>query len=381
MIKNWGLSSHGFKAKTFEVIKDELETELRKTVDPNLRFTPDTIAGQITAIVANQTRQVWEMGVGVFASLDTNMAHGRALDALCALTGTYRRRAEHSRIPALLRLKGGAHLPKGSMAAVSTNTNARFKTVSEIKNDSPDEAVFETEMIADEVGSVYAKATSEWRILTPQADWLGITNTKDAILGRLDESDEELRLRRIKELRSPGSATHDAICAHLLAIHGVQSVHIEEGVNSFTAYVMGGDELQICQSLYRYKPLGVSTNGTVSHTVEASNGQIFKVNFSRPLLIPLSLHINLRVKERLSSDELVGLKTKILDYTQNHIKLGDEPYPSRLYPILFSHPKVLDAMSISLRRIGSSDTELNGIKAHELACFEHNQIFIEQVVA
>ena len=379
MEDSWGLSGYGFKAKDFQVIKEELESELKKSVDPNLRFTPDTIAGQLTAIVANQTRQLWEMGAGLFASLDTNMAHGRALDALCSLTGTYRRRAECSRIQALVRLAGNATLPKGAIAALSNDANARFRTLSEIKNDSPKEAILEVEMLADEVGPIHAKAASTWNILTPQAEWLGITNAKDAILGRLDESDEELRLRRISELRAPGSATRDSLCSHLSALDGVQSVYIEEGTHSFTAYVMGGDEIEICRALWRHKPLGVSTSGTISHMVKASNDQEFQISFSRPLLIPLSLHINLRVKASLSHDELATLKNKIINYTQEHIKLGDDPYPSRLYPILFSEPKILDAMSITLRRVGSQELILNAIKANELVTFDIEQIFIEQV--
>lgn len=182
-----GLTKYGFKVKKFDQVKDELENELRKSVDPNLRFTPDTIAGQITGIVANQISQVWEMGAGLFSSLDANTAHGRALDALCALTGTYRRRAKCSRVRVQVRLKGGAQLPKGSIATLSHNANARFRTTSEVNNDSSAEAVKEVDMLADEFGPIYAKATSEWSILTPHADWLGITNFKDAILGRFDD--------------------------------------------------------------------------------------------------------------------------------------------------------------------------------------------------
>ncbi len=88
----WGLTKHGFKAKDLDAIKNELESALQKQVDPTLNFGDGTVAGQLTAIVANQIRQVWEMAADLFTSLDANTAKGRSLEALCALTGTHRRR-------------------------------------------------------------------------------------------------------------------------------------------------------------------------------------------------------------------------------------------------------------------------------------------------
>jgi uncharacterized phage protein gp47/JayE len=381
MKEAFGLSPYGFKAKDFTSIKSELESALQKEVDPSLRCSPDTIAGQIIAIVAYQCRQVWEMGAGLYSSLDANAASGRALDALCSLTGTYRRQAKHSRVKILVRLAPGASVPKDSMATSSQNLNARFRTLEEIKNDSPEEALLETEMHADEAGPVYAKAASIDHIINPQAGWLGINNPKEAILGQHEESDDSLRLRRLRELRASGSSTREALKSHLGALNGVQAVHIEEGLHSFNAYVMGGDEQEICQALWLNKPLGVTTTGSISHPVIASNGQNFTMSFSRPTIIALSLHIKLRLRYKLDELEQSALKGKIMDYLYANTKLGEDPYPSRLYPVLFSEPKVLDALSINLSLQDSHEPPPRDFKAHELASFDVNQIIIEQVVA
>ena len=63
----WGLSTQGFKTKDLHTIKRELTESLQQNIDPSLSCGPDTVAGQIVAIVANQTRQVWEMGAGILA--------------------------------------------------------------------------------------------------------------------------------------------------------------------------------------------------------------------------------------------------------------------------------------------------------------------------
>ena len=89
----------------------------------------------------------------------------------------------------------------------------------------------------------------------------------------------------------------------------------------------------------------------------------------------------MRLKAKLDELELAALKSKIIDYTYHNIKLGDDPYPSRLYPVLFSEPKILDAISINLRRVGSLEPLPKDFKGYELASFDSAQIFIEQVVA
>ena len=95
MAQAFGLSPEGFKAKTLTHIKSELEAELLAKVDPTLLFDADTIAGTITAIVANQACQVWESLSGLYHSLQPETATGRALDALCSLSGTYRKSAAY----------------------------------------------------------------------------------------------------------------------------------------------------------------------------------------------------------------------------------------------------------------------------------------------
>ena len=242
------------------------------------------------------------------------------------------------------------------------------------------EAFLEVDMLADEVGPVFAKAGSVNHIVTPHAGWLGVTNPKDATIGCFDETDDALRVRRLSELRSSAASTREALISHLGALNGVQAVHIDEGVHNFTAYVMGGDEQEICQTLWLKKPLGVATLGSINHPVTASNGQIFSVSFSRPTLIPLSLHIELRVKSMLVNNEIVALQRKIIEYLYANIKLGDDPYPSRLYAILFDEPKILDTLSIKLGRVGSTEPVPNDIKPHELASFDIGQIFIHSVV-
>lgn len=375
----WGLQTVGFKPKTSSAIKEEIEQEFKKSVDTHLRFTPDTIAGMLTGIIANQTRQVWEMAAGLYTSFDSNTASGRALDALCALTGTYRKQAAPSRAVILATLEAGATLPKGTIVADPNNAKAQFITQKEIKNDEAQTKAKEIEVVADENGPILVEAGKLTKIVTLQTGLLSVNNPKDAILGRHTERDEDLRLRRIEELSALGSSTHGAMSARLLKVKDVEAVHIEEGTHDFCAYVMGGDELDIAETIWQHKPLGIHTFGTISKAITASNGQIKTIKFSRPTVIELSLHLNLKVKQKFDTDELAKLQAAIAKFCKEKFNLGDVPYPSQIFPVLFAQDKLLDVLSIQLRLNNSVDAVPKIIKPHELIRIISNNIHIEQI--
>src|SRR5690606_38558006 len=114
MSQSFGLLASGFKPKSFHEIKEEVEKTLTSEVDPYLHFGPGCVASVLVSIIANQSRQVWEALAGLYHSLQPDTAQGRALDALCSLTGTYRRKASYSHAKAMLSLNANTTLPAGS---------------------------------------------------------------------------------------------------------------------------------------------------------------------------------------------------------------------------------------------------------------------------
>lgn len=377
---NWGLLPFGFRPKTFHAIKEEIEDELKKTVDPHLRFAPDTVAGQITGIVANQIRQVWETTAGLYASLDSNTASGRALDALCALSGTYRRQASPSRAMIQATLAALASLPKGILVADETNANAQFRTQASIDNDADEEKSFPVEVVALENGPIHIKAGKLTKIVTPHAGLISVNNPEEALPGCLTESDADLRLRRIKELGAQGSATQGAIAARLLKLRGVEAVHIEEQDHGFSAYVLGGDEQEIAYTIWQHKPLGIHTYGEIKKEITASNGQKKLIRFNRPKAFELSLHLNLRVKHNFGHQKLIELKADIVKYCKEKFSFGHVPYTAQIYPVLFAHEKILDVISIQFRRNGSEEDVPRVVSPHEVLSIADDDIHIEQVL-
>jgi uncharacterized phage protein gp47/JayE len=375
MLPTWGLSKIGFKQKDLSTIKDELEDALRREVDPTLHFSSGSIAGILTGIVANQACQVWESLSGLYNSLQPDAATGRSLDALCSLTGTYRRKASFSKAKAMVKLGKHTSLPRGSR--IMTVGGHFFKTTSEVTNNSNDEATKEADFIAESVGPNIAHNDSIATIMTLITGWLSVSIINTYEVGQIDETDDELRIRRIRELRAVGSSTLDSMRSRLGGLYGVEAVYIKEGEHSFEVVIKGGNELEIAQTIWACKPLGVRSTGSITQTVEDSIKQERLVKFSRPTLIHLTLHANIKVKSQFDDN---AIKTTLADFARKCFSLGAEVYPSRFFATLLAHTEVLDVITLQLRDRSSGNIAPTEIKKDEIASLSFTDIYIQQIV-
>ncbi|MCA9507909.1 MAG: baseplate J/gp47 family protein [Myxococcales bacterium] len=371
----FGLTSKGFKAKDFNTIKEEIEQEMRRTIDPSLHCGPTSIAGQITAIVALQARQVWESASGLYHSLQPHSASGHALDSLCSLTGVYRRMPRYTKACVTLEFDSQASLPAGT--TIKSIDGFIFKLENEIKNESQNPALLEAIFIAQGAGEVLIHKNTQANILNPVVGWNKATFKEGIEIGALKEEDASLRLRRQSSLKSSGSSTKDSIRARLLMLPDVEEVHIKEDKGSFETFIKGGKDDDIAQTLWQCKPIGVQTVGGTTCLVKDSLKQSRQINFSRPEIIELSLLAIISVSRLLDDSELNELKTDILTHAQKHFKLGAEIYSSRFYGILLSQHKVLDVKQLNVIEIPNR-TLRSEFKEHQIATLEFNNITITQ---
>jgi uncharacterized phage protein gp47/JayE len=378
MAATFGLSDKGFRGKDLLTIKDELEAKLRAEVDPTLRFGPDSIAGLITGIVGHQASQVWEALSGLYHSLQPETATGRALDALCSLTGTYRKNATFSKAIAVMTLDGKAKVPKDSR--IQSLSGHFFRVTKEVNNTATTKMDLEADLIAEEVGPIIAHPKTEAKIMTPASGWSKAVFKNTYETGYLDESDTELRLRRITDLKAIGSSTVDAIRSRLQQLPHVEAVHIKESSRSFETIIKGGKDKDIATTIWQCKPLGVETAGAIEFTVKDSLEAQRKIRFSRPIEIPLTLHANIKVRRQLNADELNALKSALVDCGKQHFALGAEVYASRFFKSFLEKDLVLDVITLQLRDRASSKAAPTEIKPEQIASLSFNDIYIEQIV-
>ncbi len=161
------------------------------------------------------------------------------------------------------------------------------------------------DFVAVDKGFIPLPAETLTTIQTPISGWNSITNAESGLTGRNRETDTELRLRRKESVRLGGAGTVEAIRARLLNVPGVTAVSITENTDlvvvdgipgkSFQALVLGGDDQDIGDTIWKAKPAGIKAFGNVDVTVVDSTDKEQLVSFSRP--VNLYIYVNVEITE------------------------------------------------------------------------------------
>ena len=153
-------------------------------------------------------------------------------------------------------------------------------------------------------GPIVAVAGDLTDIVTPVGGLNSARNIADASLGKLDDTNEELRLRREAELRGQSKSPTDAVRAALLKVDGVTSCDVFTNLtnvvngdgmppHSLEALVLGGDDQDIWDALWANVAGGIVTTGTEVGTTLDSQGTSQPEAFSRPIATSIFVDLTL----------------------------------------------------------------------------------------
>ena len=205
----------------------------------------------------------------------------------------------------------------------------------------------------DDFGAVSVPALSLDTIATPVSGWLGIYQPVAGTAGTDTETDTELRLRRLKGLRS-GTATEDAIYNAVYRVEGVTLATVTSNrsdvvdadgrdPHSFEVVVEGGDKNAIAQAIWNTSPAGIksfgSFTGTDIPTAVGADGKTHEVNFSVPT--PLYAWVEVTVTsanlEEVSPDDLISaIKEAVTSWGNTNMGLGDNLILQKFYGPVFT---------------------------------------------
>lgn len=271
----FGLTLTGFVPKSFAVIREEINADIRAFAGASIDLSDNSIEGQIVAIVSERYDELWQLAQAIYSADDPDAATGVALEDVCALTGTTREEATRSRVALTLVGDTATVIAVGSRVATAS-TDKEFETLSvatlatltpwaattayvigarrhnagrsyvctvagtsagaggPITNGlaivdgtvtwrylGEGIAVADTNADALELGPVVAVSGDIRDIVTPVSGWRSVVNLLDATVGRALEADADLRVRREVELAEGGAATAEAIRNAILDLPGV----------------------------------------------------------------------------------------------------------------------------------------------------------------
>lgn len=206
---------------------------------------------------------------------------------------------------------------------------------------------------SDTLGAIAVPIGSLNTIYTPVLSWKAITNLTIGNIGRDTESDIALRARRNLSLQISGSGTKEAVRSRLLAISSVTSVQVLENdtdvtdVNnlpphSLSAIILGGEDIDIANTLWLAKPGGIQLYGNTNVTIVDSQGQDQIVYFSRAINQYIFVSIAITTSEAFIADSVNTIKQDIVSALMSQAVGQDVIYQS-LYQYIYKQVGIVSA--------------------------------------
>jgi uncharacterized phage protein gp47/JayE len=348
---DYGVTPTGFVPKPLTDIKAEMEADLKANISKGVNLETVSPTGQIVGTIAGQIAKVWEMGEGVYHAGQIDSS-GYSLKAVAALTGTLADAGEPSTVAVLLNLDAGATVAADSRIQVEDRPDAVFRILADVTNSGISTDDIPAEAYSDEYGPIVANAGTLNVILDAAAGWNAVTNPEDATLGKLEDSDAELRIRREQELALGGDTTVGAIRAAISPLDGVTSVQVIENdtdatvdtvpPHSIEVIVLGGTVAEIAAAILAEKPAGTGTSGNTTEIVPNEQGNLKTIKFTAPTVIDVWVQVTITGGSYLTYVGDDNVKAALIAY-QDGKPPGTDVIAGRLAAVVYGLGGVADA--------------------------------------
>ncbi len=216
---------------------------------------------------------MFKSGVALLYSLlDPDFSIGQALNVLIKISGITRRAATRSQVDVSVITTRDVTLPEGY--SVEDDLGQIWETSSEVDLTTGTTTVT---LFAENFGAVEADAATVTEPVTFVLGVSSVTNSAAATVGRDEETDEELKIRRNRSLETPQSSSIGRLYTALGEVTGVTDVVVYENdtdstdsdgipAHSLWITVEGGDVEDIAECLAKNKTGGKGMVGAVNGT-------------------------------------------------------------------------------------------------------------------
>jgi len=326
-----GLTPAGFERKRLTDIKADIESRLKSVFGDNIDLTPESGFGQFVGIESEAQSDQWESQENVYNSQYPSTSQGSQLSNVVMYNGIERQEATNSTVTGTLTGVEGTLISTGSLASV-TGTGDLFETLEDIT--IPPGGTITVAMQSVEEGVITALTGTLTNIETPVFGWTSITNTADAIVGREEEIDSELRIRRQQSTQALGQNLVDSLFGQLLNISGVEdAVVISNGTDAivdgipphqFLSSILGGDNDDIADAIWLNTPQGIASHGAITVVRPDAQGFSQDIKFTRPSDIEIYYKVDITVDGDFPGTGEDDIKNAIVSFGAINFKISDD---------------------------------------------------------
>lgn len=311
------------------ITQDEYVKKLKaiyKSLDKDWVLDSNSPDGQFVILVSRMLWELEQQAVAVSNGRDPRTATGSQVDDLAALFDIYREDARQSKVTFDCAGTAGTLVKAGSQIR-----NTQTLTVWSLDSDVVIPAAGRFTALD------YGKNTAgvPFEIVTLTEGWTGVENESDFIIGRDDQTSEELEQQRKDSVFKTSQSLRESVRAAVLSVENVNSCNVlendeayevdgQEG-NSIHCVVSGGDEYEICQAIDSKVSLGCKTIGAIEYKVTTEDDPYGMTRrFDRPDYVNIWVRYTIKGGDKLPKDEVAKVPDNVEKYANGTLDLtGD----------------------------------------------------------
>ena len=355
------IDADGIHIPTYDDILSYLMDQYRSIFGDDVYLGEDSKDYQFISVLAKALDDYAALSVDAYNARSPIYATGDSLDVLCTLVGITRNPAESGEASLTLTGENGTVVSSGSKVV---DSDGGLWTIEESVTIASGTAT--ATAIKDDPGAYKLMAGSISSIYTPIVGWTGVSNTTTGTVGKDVETDADLRARMQRTLISKATFNIVSVENALMNVSGVTDVKIfvnntdeddEHDIpsHSICAFVGGGADQDIANTIFNTKAPGIGTYGTTTMTVVDPYGENNSVSFMRAT--PLSAQFYLTGVVYDLRTDLDILKANITDAVAsylNNLEIGESVIINKLYNVVYS---VSGASSLSISSLYMTGTQ------------------------
>lgn len=332
------VTSLGFLRTRLDERLDQLKEAYRNIYGQDISIEPDDMDGQFLGILSERLSDLDQLAEDIYNSFNPQLATGVSQSRLVQLNGIRRIAGTYSTADATLNGTPGVTVPAGSLVKSAVD-NTSWATTADAVFDGNGLATVTLKCVT--LAAIAASAATLTKIDTPIYGWFSVTNANAATVGRAEETDEELRIRRKGSTNTPAQCILDAVYGAITNLSGVRVARVYENYSdavdgngqaphSIYAVVEGGTAADIAAVIWKKKTAGTTTIGTTSTVVNDSQGLPHTVKFSRPVYSDIYITVNVTKRTGYPTDGAARIKAALVAYGLT-LGIGELSLTSRLY--------------------------------------------------
>ncbi len=306
------IDATGYHFADYPTILEWLKNKYRAIYGADSYLEPDSQDGQWIATQAKYLYDVSALGASIYNSFSPASAQGAGLARNVKINGLEKRAATFSTADLVVVGQSGTVLGTVDSPAVAIDTLEQ-KWELPVGTIIPGGGTITVTATSQLAGAVNAAINTINKIFTPTRGWQTVNNPTAATAGVAVESDVSLRARQAISTANPSTTVLEGTAGAVANLTGVTAVRPYENdtgatdgngipAHSISIVVIGGDDVEICETILLHKTPGCGTYGNTDELVTDPKGMPVLIAFERPDAVPIEVEIIVTPNASYSSD-------------------------------------------------------------------------------